>query len=411
MMGNRILEIGHRMHLLKNGIPTLSYSVAAAVIGFSVLRGGLVADSTTATAIGISVFLLGMLLHQNFTRSHRDQILVTTITTIEEAQHRIEEEVASSRNDLNQLAVVTEQAILRKKPDDYDTVVSEVRTLESLVRQISQSPEDNDAPTFKPAVDAATARTVSDSIVGDELLDIIREALAENRVDIYLQPVVSLPQRKPGYYETYSRLRDADGALLEPSKYIGVAESTGLITSIDNNLLFRCVQLVRKSQRRKLNFGFFCNISHFTLKDTSFFPEFIEFMQQNTGLAENLIFEFAYSDLAAFDRYIAQNLDELSDLGFRFSVDRVDDLNIDVDQLIARRITFVKIGAQTVLSAFKNDDATLQFYKVKNELERNGIQLIVEKIEKEEQLVDLLDYGINYGQGYLFGTPRLSRDD
>ena len=43
-------------------------------------------------------------------------------------------------------------------------------------------------------------------------------------------------------------------------------------------------------------------------------------------------------------------------------------------------------------------------------LERAGIQLIVEKIEKEEQLVDLLDYGINYGQGYLFGTPRLSRD-
>lgn len=398
------------MYLLSNGIFTLSYLAAGVIVGFGVHRGGLAPDPTAAVAIGIGVLLLGALLHQGATRARRDRMLVAAITTMEQAQHRIEEQVASSRDDINTLVAATERAMLKTPPDDYDTIVAEVRTMETLVRQISDHPEGQEALPFNIAADATSAPTVSDDIVGDKLLGIIRDALNENRVDIYLQPVVSLPQRKPVYYETFSRLRAANGALLEPSKYIGVAESTGLITSIDNNLLFRCVQLVRKSQRRKLNFGFFCNISHFTLKDTSFFPEFIEFMQQNTALAENLIFEFAQHDLATHDRYITRNLGQLGELGFRFSVDRVEDLDLNVDELVARRVSFVKVGAKTALEALGNSDGALQFYRVKHRLERAGIQLIVEKIEQEEQLVDLLDYGINFGQGYLFGTPRLSRE-
>ena len=68
-----------------------------------------------------------------------------------------------------------------------------------------------------------------------------------------------------------------------------MAERAGLISVIDNSLLFRCVQLVRKTQRRNLNRGFFCNISPHTLRDSSFFPEFIEFMNHNARLAASLM--------------------------------------------------------------------------------------------------------------------------
>ena len=398
------------MYLLINGIYTLSYLAVAVIVAFGAYRGGYIADPTAAIAVGVSVLLLGGLFHSGASRARRDRVLVTSIATVKQAQLKIEEEVASSRKDIHTLAAATERAMQTSVPENFDNIVAEVRTLETLVRQISETPEAQEESPFNLAVDAASAPTVADDLVGERLLDVIRDALSENRVDIYLQPVVGLPQRKPVYYETFSRLRDAGGALLEPAQYIGVAESTGLITAIDNNLLFRCVQLVRKSQRRRLNFGFFCNISHFTLKDTSFFPEFIEFMQQNTGLAENLIFEFAHSDLATHDRYITRNLGQLGDLGFRFSVDRVEDIDLDVEELITRDVSFIKIGANATLEALRDSDDSLQFYRVKRALERAGIQLIVEKIEQEEQLVELLDYGIDFGQGYLFGTPRLSRE-
>lgn len=42
-------------------------------------------------------------------------------------------------------------------------------------------------------------------------------------------------------------------------------------------------------------------------------------------------------------------------------------------------------------------------------LDRHGIDLIAEKIETEPMLLELLDYQIGFGQGYLFGEPRRGR--
>ena len=69
--------------------------------------------------------------------------------------------------------------------------------------------------------------------------DTIRASLEENRVDLYLQPIVSLPQRKLRYYEALSRLRAEDGSVIMPAQYIKVAAPAGLMSVVDNLLLFR----------------------------------------------------------------------------------------------------------------------------------------------------------------------------
>ena len=63
-----------------------------------------------------------------------------------------------------------------------------------------------------------------------------------------------------------------------------IAEREGLITVIDSMLLFRCVQLVRKSQHQNAIIGFFCNISAHSLTDRHFFRNFVEFVADNTVL-------------------------------------------------------------------------------------------------------------------------------
>ena len=244
----------------------------------------------------------------------------------------------------------------------------------------------------------------------DEVLDLIHDALEHSRIDVYLQPVVSLPQRKLTFYETFSRLRSPEGAEIEPAKYLAVAERTGLITAIDNNLLFRCVQLVRRAQRRNLKLGFFCNISPHTLRDTSFFPEFIDFMERNERLAPSLVFEFAQTDFASHDGGVRTNLGRLADMGFRFSIDQIETLELDVRELVDRRVSFLKVKAEALLVRLADGDAGLDVHRLLRMLDRAGIYLIVEKIESEAQVVELLDYGIDFGQGYLFGAPRLSRE-
>ena len=44
-------------------------------------------------------------------------------------------------------------------------------------------------------------------------------------------------------------------------------------------------------------------------------------------------------------------------------------------------------------------------------LARHGLNLIAERVEDEKTVVQLLDYSVDYAQGFLFGEPRAVRDD
>ena len=56
------------------------------------------------------------------------------------------------------------------------------------------------------------------------------------------------------------------------------------MSAIDNLLLFRCVQIVRRLAKNDRKVGIFCNISLASLGDEVFFPQFLEFLSENKDL-------------------------------------------------------------------------------------------------------------------------------
>ena len=164
-----------------------------------------------------------------------------------------------------------------------------------------------------------------------ELLETIRASLEENRVDLYLQPIVSLPQRRLRYYEALSRLRAEDGSVIMPAQYIKVAAPAGLMSVVDNLLLFRCVQIVRKLTQKNKSIGVFCNISGDTLRDTEFFPQFLEYMHHNRDLSGQIVFEFEQGAVLKAGVEGEANLNYLSGLGFALSMDHVETLALNFE--------------------------------------------------------------------------------
>lgn len=242
-----------------------------------------------------------------------------------------------------------------------------------------------------------------------QLLDEVRHALETNRVDLYLQPVVGLPQRKTKYYEALSRLRTEGGELIYPCDYMRVAEPAGMMPAVDNILLFRCVQVVRKLVQRNKQAGVFCNISAFSLLDSEFFPQFIDYMKHNKDLAPNLIFEFSQETVTGAGALEIESLEALADLGFRFSMDQVSNLKLNPRTLHDRNFRHLKISAARLLDT--DDAGDIHVGDLKELLARNGISLIADRIEKEREVVNVLDFNVEYGQGFLFGEPRPVRDE
>ena len=249
-------------------------------------------------------------------------------------------------------------------------------------------------------------------------MDLVREALMENRVELHLQPIVQLPQRKTAFYEGFTRLKDASGRLILPSEFIPAAEQAGLMGTIDNVLLFRCVQIVRKLMKQDRRIGIFCNLSPAALADENFFPQFLDFMRENRDLAGSVIFEIpqdAYENRTSIE---ARSMSKLVDLGFRFSIDRVTNTEIDLPDLERSGVRYVKVAANILIeqivhrgmrprSAITREITSTDIAAV---FQRYGVDLIAERIEAEDAVLEVLDIDIPYAQGHLFGAPRAIKE-
>ncbi len=249
-------------------------------------------------------------------------------------------------------------------------------------------------------------------------IDLVREALIENRIELYLQPIVQLPQRKTAFYEGFTRLKDATGRLILPQEFIPAAEQAGLMSTIDNVLLFRCVQIVRKLMKQDRRIGIFCNLSPTSLADEHFFPQFLDFMRENRDLAGSVIFEIPQAAYEQRTSIEARAMGKLVDLGFRFSIDRVSSAEIDLPDLERSGVRYAKIPTSILSeqivrqgirprSAITREIAAADIAAV---FQRYGVDLIAERIESEDEVLEVLDLDVPYGQGHLFGAPRAIKE-
>lgn len=297
------------------------------------------------------------------------------------------------------------------------SMVSEMQVIEALVRQLAESilpldaaagarePEPEEVPEPQPP--ASPLAHLSDS----DVLEMVRRSIEANRVDVYLQPVVTLPQRKARYYEALTRLRGEGGELILPADYLRVAEPAGIMPTIDNLLLFRSVQIVRRLAQRNREIGIFCNISAHALVDPDFFPQFVEFMEHNKELAKAIIFEFPQSTILGSGPLEAESLAELAEYGFRFSMDHVTSLDMNLGELADQGFRFLKVDARLLIDGGQKAGAQIHPADLAHLLERYGMQLIAEKIETEQAVIELLEFDVPLAQGFLFSEPRPVRGD
>ena len=360
---------------------------------------------------------LAFALHGVISRSFDRAQLSSEIAAVREANILLLRQVEALQSAIGSLGASDDAA--RRS----EALSGEVRMLEALVQRMGES---LDARLSQLQTGAPVAIASVSSLDGERrrraqttvLLEEVRGALAANRVDLYLQPVVSLPQRRTVFYESFSRLRDESGRMMMPAEYLPAAEPEGLVSAIDNLLLFRCVQIVRRLAKQDRKVAIFCNISLASLADEVFFPQFLDFLSENRDTAGGLIFELGQTAYEARGATEARNMAKLADLGFRFSLDKVTDLSLDFADLARSDVKFIKIAAGVLIAQLQDMGGPLTLTGQRDidvadfaELaQRYGVELIAEKIESEREVVDILDLNVSYGQGHLFGEPRAIKE-
>lgn len=235
-------------------------------------------------------------------------------------------------------------------------------------------------------------------------LERVNDAIEDDRVDLYLQPIFDLDDRRVRFFEAFSRLRNKNGTIIQPADYIEAAERANKIGLIDNMILLRAVQALRQVGLDNPDCRIFCNISPATIFDKDFFSQFTDYLDANKDLAEQLVFEFTYPATQMMNGVVDTNLSLVAKRGYAFSVDHIRRFDIDWDALRERNFRYAKASSGLLLGG---DAASRQrAASVVSRLHDIGIELIAEKIENQADERRLKELGVSFGQGTAFAPPR-----
>ena len=238
----------------------------------------------------------------------------------------------------------------------------------------------------------------------------VRKAIECDSVDLYLQPIVSLPQRKTRYFEAFSRLRCDNGAIITPSVYIDAAERANKIGAIDNLILLRVVQSLRQLGPEAQHYKVFCNISPATLYDREFFDNFSDYLDANSDLASRLVFELTWPAVEMINGVVEKSIASIAERGFAFSLDHIRRFDLNWSTIRNRNFRYIKAPSAMLLAENHRDEqGRMRVQDFRKKLSDHGIDLIVEKVELERHVPEIVALGIDFGQGELFGAPRSAK--
>ena len=335
-------------------------------------------------------------------------------------------EIAREVGELRHRVVAIEKEPVPDTRAATDPLAKEIAAIAELVESVAQSVAVHDAllasrpqpappaevveaPPLRPA--AASNGSSAATRAEQELKTLVTEAIKSGRVELYLQPVVTLPQRKVRYYEALSRIQLPGESVIEAARFIPAARSAGLLPKIDERLVQNCVQIVRRLAAKNREIGLFLNIAPETLVDRATFGEILGYLEANRALAASLVLEMPQRSYRALGANELTSLSMLADRGFRFSLDRIEDFRIDPRALAERGVRFLKVPAELMLNPEQQESGHIHPADLSDMLGRYGIDLVADHIETENIVVDLLDFDVRFGQGFLFSQPRPVRAD
>ena len=235
----------------------------------------------------------------------------------------------------------------------------------------------------------------------------LREALDQDHLCLYVQPIVALRQEDPSarsiaMVEILVRLREEEARMLPPGDFLPAFEHFRMMAELDRWVL--------RSALRKLAGGgpvhtISVNASAQTLEEPGF-AAFAASQLRETGVnPASLVIEIDESDTidrrAAAERFAA----EARGIGCRLMLDGFARRSVTFDALKALRADYVKVDGSVIRKITRSSAAAAKLKAILRVGEMTGIGVVAECVEEEAVIGALKRLKIGYAQGFGVGKP------
>lgn len=261
------------------------------------------------------------------------------------------------------------------------------------------------------AAERAEAARQAEEHAAAEQASVISTALSEGRVEVHLQPIVQLPQRRTRGYEALVRLRLDENTLLLPHEFIPVIEERGFGPTLDALVLTRALAIARHLGSKPGELFVSCNFSTATWNSSKALATLSRILDKYREHTGHLVVEMPQKVFRGLDPTSLGLLGAMSANGVRFALDELADLRVDPVALFDRGIRFVKAPAALLMEQADNQTADIAHSDLAALLARASVVLIADQVGDDPTVADMIDLGVTMGQGLVFSPPRPVKPD
>ena len=259
----------------------------------------------------------------------------------------------------------------------------------------------------KLAAERAAAAAAAREEAEAERAALIGKALSEGRLEVHLQPIVSLPQRRTCGYEALARLRLDENTLLLPHEFIETVETRGFGPTLDALVLTRALAIARHLGSKDGGIFVSCNFSHATWSSSRALAALTRILDKYRDHTAHLVIEMPQAVFRELDPTSLGLLGAMSANGVRFALDQLVDLRLDPRALFDRGIRYVKAPAALLQAhldgRIQSDIAAGDLATL---LARVSVTLVADQVEDNPAAADMIELGAMMGQGLAFSPPR-----
>ena len=237
----------------------------------------------------------------------------------------------------------------------------------------------------------------------------ISDAIDNNRLCLYAQPIVALKNTYPHYshVEILVRLLDENNQLIAPNAFIPAAERYNLMNLIDRKVIYETFSFVKKySEQDENNTHYSINLSGNTLSDKGI-VKYIQEMVARFEIDTKLIcFEITETIAVKNLNYAQKLIKDLKSIGFKFALDDFGSGLSSFQYLKTLPVDFLKIDGSFVADMVNNNIDRAMVAAINEVGHTMGIQTIAEYVENDQIIRKLQDIKVDFGQGYGIEQPK-----
>lgn len=231
----------------------------------------------------------------------------------------------------------------------------------------------------------------------------LRQAIDEDRVLPYYQPIVDSESGKVEKFEALVRIVERDGSVIPPSKFLDIAKKVRLYHRITMIVVRKVFAMLEEHSDISCSI----NLSIEDINNEQIFKFLIDTVRNST-CSKRIIFEITESE--GIDNYdlVHDFIRQVKQYGVKIALDDFGAGYSNFAYIIKLDIDFIKIDGSIIRDIDTNRVSQIIVQTLIDFADQLGIETIAEFVGTQSIYEYLKSFSLTYMQGYLFGEPKSS---